>query len=306
MPRALALTVLLALPAPAALAAQSSDHDFRVLEVPSSTAAMSMGDAFDLSGEDSDGIFYNPAAVGRAEGLVLGLQRFRDAGGQATLSAAAEWWDGRVGLGVQAMEWGAGERAGAGGLLPLLEDGAVGVSEWAASAGYAREVFGPTVGVVAKLLGRRQGAERDVAGAVDVGVTHGLGPVRLGLAARNLAGELLAGDAGERVPWELTLGAAGSGFEVGPLDLGGAARVTRQADDEYEAGAGLEVAYWPVVGRTFIGRVGLQTDPSGPDDVALTLGAAFHGDALVLEYAYRPVDLLGSEEGLHRITVGWR
>lgn len=305
--RAFALPfLLLAGLLPGAARAQVPGHDFALLEVPSSTAAMAMGDAFDLSGEDSDGIFYNPAALARAEGFVLGLQRFRESGTQLTGSAAAEWWDGRVGIGVQAMEWGSSPTAaGAGGLTRILAGGALPTAEWAASAGYARPLFGASVGAVGKLLGRRDGPRREVAGALDVGATHGVGRLRLGLAVRNLAGELL-GDGAGIVPDQVTLGAAGSGFVVGPFDLAGAARLTRRADGELDAGGGLEVAYWPVVGRTFIGRVGLQTDPYGADDVGFTFGAAFHGDDLVLEYAYRPVDLLGSGEGLHRLGLGWR
>lgn len=313
------LVALLALPSllgPAVLSAQTPGHELAILELPSSTAAMAEGGAFDLSSEDSDGIFYNPATLVPATGLVLGLQRFGDVASQVTLSAATDWWDGGVGLGLQVLEWGAApDRMTAGGVDRLLADGPLATTEWVASAGYAREILGPSVGVVAKLVGRRIGSERHVEPALDLGIAHDLGPIRVGLAVRNLTADLEPSDAAraagdvvaepDPVPERITLGAAFSGYELGPLDLGSAARLTRRADGDLEAGGGLEVAYWPVTGRTFIGRVGIQTVPDGGAS-SLTFGAAFHGDALVLEYAYRPVDAFGSEEGLHRVSIGWR
>ncbi len=306
LPVLLALAVGFAAP-PGSLLAQTPGRDNAVLELPSSTQAMAMGDALDLSGTDSDGIFYNPALLARAAGFMLGGQRFRDAASQLTLSAAHEWYGGGLGVGLQALEWGAApDSAHLGGVDRLLEDGNAAVAEWAATVGWARTVpWKLAVGAAAKLVGRRIGVERDVVGAVDLGVAREVGPLWLGLSARDLTADALAGDAAGQVPTSVSLAAALRRRPVGPLDVGAAARVTRRDDGEVTAGGGLEVAYWPIQGRTFIGRVGWQTVPEGGAK-GLTLGAAFHGDDLIVAYAYRPVDAFGSTEGLHRVSIGWR
>jgi hypothetical protein len=65
----------------------------------------------------------------------------------------------------------------------------------------------------------------------------------------------------------------------------------------------LEVAYWPVTGRTFFARVGFRQLPEVQTASPLTIGAGFTGDNIVLDYAYE-----GFETGdpSHRFTLGWR
>jgi hypothetical protein len=65
---------------------------------------------------------------------------------------------------------------------------------------------------------------------------------------------------------------------------------------------GLQVGYWPINGRTFVGRVGVQRVPEGAGS-PLTLGVAYWGDDLALEWAYRS---FGDVGGTHRFTVRWR
>ncbi len=85
------------------------------------------------------------------------------------------------------------------------------------------------------------------------------------------------------------------------MGLSGA--LTRRDDGELLAGAGLEVGYWPINGRTFVARIGVERVPEG-EASPLTLGFAFWGDDLVLEWAFRDFGTLG--EGTHRFGVRWR
>jgi len=104
------------------------------------------------------------------------------------------------------------------------------------------------------------------------------------------------------LPWEVTPGASFSGRPVGPVDLGATAEVAFRADGEAIPAGGIEVAWWPVVGRTFVGRVGFRRVPEGGGD-EVGFGAAFYGDAFGLEYAYRG---LAGSRATHRIGIRWR
>lgn len=264
---------------------------------------MALGDAFMLSGDESDAIFYNPAALDQASGLQVGVQRYGSATDVATVSGATEWFDGRIGVGFQAVAYGAATRAGLDQRAEetLFANGPVDVAELAATLGYAREIADMRIGIAGKAFQRRAGGERDTGAALDVGATREVGPVTLGLAVRNLGPALELGGEDIELPRRFSLGAAVPREPVGPLDIGGTAAVSRLRDGTITAGGGLEIAWWPVVGRTFVGRVGVRTaDGAGRP---FTFGAAFLGDALALEYAYRGFERMG---GTHRITVGWR
>jgi hypothetical protein len=65
------------------------------------------------------------------------------------------------------------------------------------------------------------------------------------------------------------------------------------------------VGYWPVRGRTFVGRLGAQVVPEGSDASPFTFGFAFWGDDLVVEWAFQPFDG-APESGTHRFSIGWR
>ena len=57
-------------------------------------------------------------------------------------------------------------------------------------------------------------------------------------------------------------------------------------------------------GRTFVGRVGVRRVPEG-EASPVSLGFAFWGDDLVLEWAWQP---FGDpvDAGTHRFGIGWR
>lgn len=300
-----AVTGLSALSTGSPVWAQSAGHGPAVVELPASTRALALGDAFQLDAGDSDVLFYNPGLLGAAGGMMLGYHRFGDQSTAFTLSAATGWWGGAVGAGIQTLEYTTDAPPGGrpAGIDPFVTSGGTVVSEQVATVGYARSVGPVELGLAAKLIDQRHGDDRETSGAADIGVATRVGGFRMGLAARNLGPETDLGpgaDVGS--PERFTLGAGRYGLRLGPLDLGLAAAVSHRADGEWIAGGGVEVGYWPVIGRTFVVRAGARNVPDG-EALPVTVGGSYWGDDLVLEYAFQPVD---DHDGIHRLSVGWR
>ena len=290
---------------PAGARAQSGAHGPLVLELPASTRALALGGAFHTVGNDSDAIFHNPALIGGNGVVGASMQRFGAASLAGTVSGAAGWSSANVAVGVQTLAYGA--PGGGAGVLAhdarsLFASGGVGASEVAISVGYAREVKGVRAGVTGKLVDQRLGGHHDATGAVDVGVAIGSGPARLGLAVQNLGPGLTLGETQVPLPVRVTAGGSTPAIPVGPLDLGWSAAASREADGTVVPGAGMEVAYWPVRGRTFTARVGVRRAPEGFGR-PVTFGGAFNGDRIAIDYAYQGYE---GGEAAHRIGVSWR
>lgn len=294
------LLLLLASP----LRAQVRENAPLLLQLPVSTRAAALGDAYHLASADNDAIFYHPGLIDAARGVGGSLALFESAT-LATLSAAAEFWSGGVAFGVQSLSWSAPTRtsgAFASGEAGLGESGDVNANELAVSAGYGRAIKGFRVGAIGKYIEMRVPGERDVTVAGDIGVARRVGFVTAGFSARNLGrppaleGEDLA------LPITLTLGASTQTRAVGPLDASAAAAVSYREDGTFIPHAGVEVAYWPVNGRTFIGRVGIRlVEDSGIRP--LTLGAGFTGDRIGVDYGFQGYEGAGV---VHRVGVRLR
>ncbi len=285
--------------------AQSTEHGPLVLELPASTRGLALGGAFRTVGNDSDAVFHNPALID-GDGIVgVSVQRFGNASLLGTVSAATEWSAARVAVGVQTLGYGLPEGSAA---VPshdarsLFASGSTGAAEVVVSVGYAREVKGVRAGIAGKLVDQRLGGHRDATGAVDLGVAVEAGPARLALAVQNLGPGLALGGTEVALPLRVTAGGSTPAIPVGPLDLGWSAAVSREADGTVVPGAGMEVAYWPVRGRTFTARVGVRRAPDGFGR-PVTLGGAFDGDRLAIDYAWQRFD---GGEALHRIGLSWR
>ncbi|MBR9989724.1 MAG: hypothetical protein KFH98_08220 [Gemmatimonadetes bacterium] len=298
--RVLLLPLLLLFPAMQAQA-QARENAPLLLQLPASTRAAALGDAYHLASADNDAIFYHPGLIDAARGMGGSLAFFEYAT-LATLSAAAEFWGGGVAFGVQSLSWSAPTRASGAfsrGEAGLGESGGVNASELAVSAGYGRVIKGFRVGVAATYIEMRVPGERDVTVAGDIGIARRIGFVTAGFSARNLGrspaleGEDLA------LPRTLTLGASTQTRAVGPLDMSAAAAVSHREDGTFIPHAGIEVAYWPVSGRTFTGRVGVRyIDDS--DIRPLTLGAGFTGDRIGIDYGFQGYEEAGV---VHRVGV---
>lgn len=298
---------------PSPLAAQTPQREPAVVELPASARALGLGHAFQSDAPDPDAVFYDPALASLGQGFALGIHWLTDAARSYTASAAGSWLGGGVALGLRTLEYGTpfapGERAG--GIDPLLGErigsetpgGARrGVAEMVATLAFGRTFKGLRIGVAGKLIDQRLGSVRRQDLAADVGVSRSLGPGRASLAVRNLGPDATLGGVDVRLPTDVSLRWGAYGRPVGPVDVGGAAALTRRADGELVAGGGLEVGYWPIQGRTFVARVGFVSVPEG-EARPVTFGGSFWGDQVVLDYAFQPVE---GTDGVHRLTLGWR
>lgn len=311
-PTAAAATALLAviLLPPAGLA-QSPDHAPLVLQLSASPAAQGLGGAFPLARPTGDILFAHPAALVDAAGIGASTQVYGEGATYASASGAREWWSGGVGAGVRTLSYTVPElTAGVDASLPgvpseaeLFDERARSVTELAASAGYARSVRGVDVGVAGTWVERRSRQDLDRTIVADLGLAADVGPGRLALTARSLGGDLDADDPdGGELPTALVAGYAVDREPVGPLDVGAAVELGRRADGEVIPAGGIEVAWWPIYGRTFVARVGFRRSPEARVD-PWTLGGAFHGDDIGLVYAWRGVD---GTDGIHRFGILWR
>ena len=287
------------------LSAQVREQGPVILQLPASTSAMAMGGAYQLTGGRSDAIFSNPSLLSGASGFGLDGQTFDSKSNLLSMSAVTDWWEGSVGIGLQTLSYSTDAVTGrAIGLaeLDLLSGGASAASEFVATVAYAQEIAGLDWGLAAKSIEQRLGGDKDMGLAVDLGVSVNVGDFRLGLSAQNLGSDLAVGGASTDLSRRVTVGASGDGWQVGPFDLGVSAAISREMDGTVVPALGGEIAYWPVRGRTFTGWVGVRRVEEGPAD-EVTFGAAFHGDALGIEYAYQSFDSLG---GAHRVGISWR
>ena len=300
----LPLLVALAVLVPASVSAQSGGRLPKVLELPASTRAAALGGAYMMDSDHADALFYHPALLAGASGFGLEIQSWGEGARTASAAAATSWLGGGVAVGLQTLQY----RLPATGPVPpgqdpLFGQGSSSASEQVAVVGFGRELMGFRIGAAAKAVEQRIGTSRDASALFDVGIAHDVGPLTAGVSYRNLGASADLGESVDR-PEVLTLGVGAYGRPVGPLDLGVAGTLGRRGDGEVLAGLGLELGYWPINGRTFVGRIGLQTVPEG-EATPLTMGFAFWGDSLVLEWAYQGFG--GAvDQGSHRIGVGWR
>jgi hypothetical protein len=273
-----------------------------VLGLPGSTEALSLGNVFPVSGRDPDAVFYNAGALAGAEGIGIAAQRLGSSSVLLGASGAADWFGGTVGIGLQTLSYDAGQTGQPPSAEDLRTDGQVGVSEMAVSVGYGRELGALRLGAAAKVLQERIGTGRGSAAALDLGATGELSFLTLGLAIQNIGSDLEVGDLELDMPETITLSASFEPEPVGPLDVRAAGALARRSDGELIPGAGVDVRFWPVQGRTFIARAGLQRVPEGPAS-PVTFGLAFWGDALAVEYAFRAYD---DSDDSHRLGLRWR
>lgn len=290
--------------APTTASAQAPDRGPVVVDLGYGARAQGMGGAFQPSQGDPDAVFVNPALAAQAGGFSLGGQRFDTEGTALSLATARSWFGGGIFGGFRHLDHGGSGGPGmhSGGLDPLLTDGGGGASETAVTLGYGRELFGIRAGVSGSYLQQRYGGSNAATVSVDLGVTTSLGPGALHVAARNLGAPTKWGAREVDLPTTVAAGWGAYGRQLGPLDVGGAIDVARRADGEWVVGGGLEFGYWPVRGRTFMARIGARNVPEG-EASPLTLGGSFHGDELVVDYAFQAVD---GFDGVHRVTLGWR
>jgi hypothetical protein len=289
--------------APDAGRAQSSEHAPLAVQLPSSTRALALGDAY-VAVRDVDALLYNPALLaGARSGVAASAQLY---GKSATLvSATSTVGFGQtfgVGLGVQLLDFvspGAGIYPVPPGQLTRFVSGKAMSAVIALGAGMV--VKGVRVGASAKYLDESLGLteQRDATVAADLGASKDFGPVTVGLSVQDIGPALeLSGREG-KLPTRVTAGLAGFGLPVGPLDFGLSSALSVRRDGRVIPAAGAELSWIPIEGIGATGRLGLRyPDPHAGSPV--TLGASAFLDRLSVDYAFEGFTGPGSG---HRIGI---
>ena len=285
----------------APLVAQSTST-LSVTLLPASAAAGGMGHAHPLTQGSADLLFYAPGLVGEASGIAATFSSAAETGALVAFAGAADWFGGAVALGVLNATYATSAGALARWEADLALQGPGTASETAVSVGYGREVGPVHAGVAARLLAVRAGGGSDRGAAFDVGAGIDLPFGTASVAVQDVGADLdLAGQAVE-LPTRVSLAAATDRRPVGPLDLMAAAALDVRRGGDVRPGGGVEVSYSPVQGRTFFARAGYG-QPVGDDPASgWTLGAAFRGDRIGVDYAWGRVD---DERTVHRVGLRW-
>ena len=92
------LIALLSLISTAPALAQTQGALPRIAELPASTRAMALGNAYMMNANHADALFYHPSLLGDASGFGLDIQRWGTKSTSTTASAAMQWFG--IGIGI--------------------------------------------------------------------------------------------------------------------------------------------------------------------------------------------------------------
>jgi hypothetical protein len=287
--------------APGVAEAQALGFGPIVLQLPASTRAIGFGNAY-VGVREAEAMFYNPAQLGVRPGVALSVERY---GSVATAGAVASTYvfgPFGFGVGAQMLDFRASS-AGYPGVAPngeqLSADGSLPASSIVAATALEMAYKGVRWGVTGKVAQDRAADARDGVLAADVGAAKEIGPVTVGATVQNLgAGAKILGTSAA-LPTRGTIGVAGAGLPVGPLDMAMSAAVSVRRGGRVSPAGGVEFGYMPIDGVTFAGRVGARL-PERNAEAPITLGASFTFDRLSLDYGFEPYQGKGNA---HRVGL---
>ncbi len=284
--------------------AQASGSSVPLLELPASTRALALGNAFVAAGKDESSIFYNPAQLATVEKLSAGLSVQQWFLGQTVAAAAAavHAFHGTAAFGLQVLDYGSSERAfDDGGGLGGPTGAEISAGDYVASLAYAVSISRLRIGATGKYVNQRLVDESGGTGAVDFGAALDVKGVTLAASLQNVGGEIsLAGDR-RSLPRLVRVGAAVPVHGVGPVDLLGTIELTHM-DGETKPFGGVEVEYQAPGGITILGRVGALDRPTGADISPVAFGGGVRALHFALDYAYEGSAVFGA---MHRVGVRW-
>jgi hypothetical protein len=282
-----------------------------VTQLPLSTRSLALAGALPLADRDPDLIFRNPALADRIRGMGISAHRYEGEARLVSLAAGAPWLGGGVGMGIRSARYPV---PAAEGILPAIRPGQrmrYGVQEGAdsrpleeiaATVAYGRLWKGMRFGAALSGLEVRRDGQSDLTGFLDLGAAVDAGPVTVGVSGGGLGPSLDLPPGCRRIPKWVMVGAGTRAAPVGPLEISGAFAATHFEGGRVEAGGGVEVGWWPIQGRTLVGRAGLGGSRIQGAS-AFSLGGAFLGDSFTLEYAWRRIE---GARGIHGTSLRFR
>lgn len=229
-----------------------------VLRLPSSPLVSAMGDAGVAVRGTSEVLFYNPANLIIGVGTAVAVERRGGSSTAGYLSHRVPHNSWAIGFGARFLDFGAqpGEiphPAELGNRGPLLS------SSLAATVGVSRTVLGLRTGIAISYGDERRSGERESVVLVDVGLARDVGPVSLGLAARNLGDDAELDQVEFRTPARFALGGQLRPRAIATFfDAGLVAEVALDRGGRLEAAGGGEVSWIPVEGWEVTLRAGVR------------------------------------------------
>lgn len=298
LPVGAALFLVIGTARAAALSAQETAP--LILRLPASPRAFGFGDAYQ-GGAGSDAVFYNPAQIGRRNGLAAAVARYRDASTQGSLASSTSLGRLNVAIFGQWLDYAADQFPARPGALTVR--GAGNGQSLAAGAALATLVKGVRLGIATKYLEERTPSARSAVTGFDIGVSRDVSRLTIGLVAQHLGPDLDLGGSKLGLPTRIVLGATTRRLLVGTFfDLTASAAVARERGGRIAPAGGVELLYEPVAGWTAAARLGLRrVDQRGdPGLRPLTLGASFGLDRFSLDYGFEAYRGVGA---VHRFGV---
>jgi hypothetical protein len=282
MKRTLTAFALLAGLWPLAAGAQTLAPPPLVLGTASSARAVALGGAW-VAGRDQDVVFSNPAQIiGARSDFALSMTRrgpSDNSGAFASIYAGGKW-SFTLGFGAAVINTPATQTS-----LAVVD----------AAVTYK----GFRVGAAGKYVGDATATDRHAL-LLDVGAGRNLFGGVAGLAVQNIGPSTDDQSPSARLKRQVALGWS-TAKPAGPLDLALFTQVTARSGWAGPA-AGLEAGYSWIEGYSVAVRAGARR-PDTAEEKPITLGAAFTGDRLTMEYAVRFFD--NSREA-HVVTLRWR
>jgi hypothetical protein len=206
------------------------------------------------------------------------------------------------GIGAQMLDFDAGSLGYPGGAPngeQLSTLGEFSASSLVAAAALEMAFKGIRWGVTGKVAEDRVADARDGVLLADVGAAKELGPGTVGVTVQNLGTNPKLAGTSAALPMRATIGFAGAGLPVGPLDMAMSGAVSVRRGGRVSPAGGVEFGYTPIEGIVFAGRVGARL-PEKNAEAPVTLGASFTFDRLSIDYGFEPYQGHGSG---HRVGL---
>lgn len=267
---------------PSVTGAQTTAAAPLLLGAPSSARATALGGAW-VAGRDQDVVFSNPAQItGARSDFALSMTRLGP--GENSGSFASIYAGGKMSF---ALGFGA----------QVINTPAAQTSLAVVDAAVLYKTF--RIGVAGKYVGDALAIDRHAL-LLDLGVARTLFGGVAGLAVQNLGSSTADQTSSARLRRQVALGWSTS-KPAGPLDLALYTQLMACSGWASPA-AGLEAGYSWIDGYAIALRAGARR-PDTTTEKPITLGAAFTGDRLTMEYAVRFFD---HSHRAHLVTIRWR
>ena len=283
-----------------------------VLQLPASARAAALGNTYSASGRDDAVIFYNPAqlavAVGAGRSASASVQRYVAESNVAALSGAMRIGPGRVGLGLQLLDYGSepeivpdptygGERGAETGSRYSATD-------FVASAGYGVSLGRLRAGVTGKVIRQQLAWLSGSTGALDVGVALDVAGGTVAAVMQNSGGILTMGSSAMSLPLVYRGSAALPPIALGRLRMIETVELSQQRGGDLVPSAGAEIGMRAGDGVELAARVGLAPRRDAESSTSrITVGGGISTGRFALDYGYQTVEGLGL--GTHRIGFRW-